>query len=152
MRHAFFLLPSAIALASCASSLSTSRSAERPDSKAADAAELIAASRPQIETFLGSLEADANRDTKAVTTVDFQVAQFPEGEERLSMQQLGSMVDECELSEKFQSNSVAVTVFYKCPNGSSPRLVFNFRDGKISRVLAGFLEPIRIEPNATPKP
>jgi hypothetical protein len=131
--------------------LSTNRSGEISDIKAADAAELLAASRPQIVTFLGLLEADANPDTKAITTVDFHVAQFPEGEDRLSIQQLRSMVGECELNNEFHSNSVAVTIFYKCPNGSAPRLVFNFRRGKISRVLAGFLEPMRVEPNAIPE-
>lgn len=67
----------------------------------------------------------------------FHIARFPESEEKINIRQLNDALRGCSLSNRMNANNVSITVHYDCARGERARIVYNFSEGRLERVLVG---------------
>ena len=81
-----------------------------------------------------------NTDSQVLDRVladDHHFARFPGGKKRINLKQLNDALRGCVPSDRMTANKVAITIHYDCPHNQRLRLVYNFNDQRIERVLVG---------------
>jgi|GEM_PF-5323044 len=95
----------------------------------------------EVIEFDEALEINDVEAISKITTEDFQIEPFLgrllDENKALGITDLLEFRSRCTQEGRISSNHVAITVHYSCPNNMQGRMVFNFEDGRISRVSIG---------------
>ena len=87
---------------------------------------------------------DQNR-IKLRTTEDFHVVDRADYDEKLSLDALLDYVDGCRPAGRMSSNGASITITHECENYEYRYVLYNIRDGGISRVVIGKTPGLTIE-------
>ncbi|MGB3807383.1 MAG: hypothetical protein WA936_09300 [Erythrobacter sp.] len=100
---------------------------------------------PIVAQFENALAARDEDWMKLLATEDFHVVDRADHDEKLSSDALLDFVDGCRPAGRMSSNGASITIAHECKNYEYRYVLYNIRDGAISRVLIGNTPGLTIE-------
>lgn len=132
-------LLTAILASAANASVNEPRSSEltQTDDRSSDLSRFVLAHLPLTDDFEAVRKSLRSEVPSELVTDDFHMARFPGGEDQVTVRQLNEALEGCVPNNRMNANYVSITVHYSCPVRQRSRLVYNFENGRISRVLVG---------------
>lgn len=107
------------------------------DEGIAELSSYVAAALPIVAAFEGELATSDRADIASFVADDFHVVSRSDWETKLGIEALYEYIDGCEPAGRMSANEASITITHAC-NGYDYRYVlYNVRDGKVSRVVIG---------------
>jgi hypothetical protein len=100
---------------------------------------------PVVAQFQEALAARDDDRIKLIATEDFHVIDRANFDEKLSLDALLDYLDDCRPAGRMSSNGASITITHECKNHEYRNVLYNIRDGGISRVVIGRTPGLTIE-------
>lgn len=105
----------------------------------------VTSALPIVEAFESELATSDRANIVSHTTEDFHVVSRSDWETKLGIEALYAYIDGCETAGRMSANEASITITHAC-NGHEYRYVlYNVRDGKVSRVVIGAAPAMQVQ-------
>ncbi len=103
----------------------------------AELSNYVTAALPIVAAFEGELATSDRADIASLATEDFHVVSRSDWDTKLGIEALYAYIDGCEPAGRMSANEASITITHACDGYDYRYVLYNVRDGKVSRVVIG---------------